>query len=199
MRHPHVLIATDDMYEHILWTHEPFSNIINACPDLYDRTIVFNGVSKGYAMTGWRIGYAAGPEPIINAMSNLQSQNTSNPNSIAQVAAETALKGDQTSVHKMKQIFKDRHDFVYNYLQTIPGFTCLASQGSFYSFPNVKGAMDKIGVKDDVEFCEKLLDAGVAVIPGSAFGTPDCIRISFATSMENLEKSLERIKKLVNS
>lgn len=196
LRHPQVLIATDDMYEHIIWAHEPFYNIVNACPALYDRTVVFNGVSKGYAMTGWRIGYAAGPEPIIAAMTNLQSQNASNPNSIAQVAAEVALTGDQKCVRDMNKVFRERHDFVYSYLQDIPGFTCLPSEGSFYSFPNVKAAMDKLGIKTDVEFCEKLLDAGVAVVPGSAFGTPDCIRISFATSMANLQKSLERIKKL---
>lgn len=197
LKHPRILIASDDMYEHILWTKAPFSNIVNACPELYDRTIVFNGVSKAYAMTGWRIGYAAGPEAIISAMINIQSQNASNSNSIAQVAAQMALEGEQTFVREMCDIFKKRHDFVYGQLKSIPEFESFPSEGSFYSFPYVKKAIDKLNLKDDIEFSEKLLDAGVAVVPGSAFGTDDCIRISFATSMENLEEAMKRIKKLV--
>lgn len=197
LKHPQILILSDDMYEHILWTAEPFVNIVNACPELYDRTVVFNGVSKAYAMTGWRIGYAAGPEPIIAAMIKIQSQNASNPNSIAQVAAKVALEEDQSFVHEMCGIFQERHDYVYSELKEIPEFKCLPSQGSFYSFPNVKRAIEKLNLKNDLDFTERLLNAGVAVVPGSAFGTEDCIRISFATSMENLQKAMQRIKNLV--
>lgn len=197
LQHPQILIATDDMYEYIIWGTEPFSNILNACPSLADRTIVFNGVSKSYAMTGWRIGYAAGPEKIISAMTNIQSQNASNANSIAQVAAQAALDGDQTAVHEMNKIFKQRHEYVYAELQKLPGIECLPSAGSFYSFPNVKKVLSKFNVKDDLEFSELLLNkTEIAVVPGSAFGTPNCIRISYATSMENLEKAFERLKKL---
>lgn len=197
LKHPNIFIATDDMYEHIIWTKEPFANIINACPELYERTIVFNGVSKAYAMTGWRIGYAAGQEKIIQAMVKIQSQNTSGPNSIAQVAAQVALDGDQSSVRNMAKIFKERHDYVYAQLQQLPGVECLPAEGSFYSFPNVKKLMDKIGTKNDIEFSEYLLNkTGVAVVPGSAFGTDNCIRISYATSMENLVEAFNRIRKL---
>lgn len=199
LKHPNILIATDDMYEHILWSGEPFANIINVCPELYDRTIVFNGVSKAYAMTGWRIGYAAGHEKIISAMTNVQSQSTSNPNSIAQVAAQAALDGDQSCIREMNQIYRQRHDYVFSQLQTIPGFTCSPSQGSFYSFPSVAKTLQQLGINNDLEFTERLLEAGVAVVPGSAFGTPDCIRISFATSMENLQKAMQRIKDVVTT
>lgn len=198
-RHPKVLIATDDMYEHIIWSPEPFANIVNAAPDLYDRTIIFNGVSKAYAMTGWRIGYAAGPEPIIAAMLKIQSQNASNANSIAQVAAQAALDGDQTPVKKMNEVFKQRHDFVYDQLKKMPGISCKPAEGSFYILPNIKKAMQNLGLKNDIEFSQKLLEKGVAVVPGSAFGADDCIRISIATSMENLEKALERLKDLLTS
>lgn len=200
LKHPNIFIATDDMYEHIIWAKEPFANIINACPELYERTIVFNGVSKAYAMTGWRIGYAAGQEKIIQAMVKIQSQNSSNPNSIAQVAAQAALDGDQSSVRNMAKIFKERHDYVYSQLQQLPGVECLPAEGSFYSFPNVKKLMDKIGTKNDIEFSEYLLNkTGVAVVPGSAFGTDNCIRISYATSMENLAEAFNRISKLFAS
>jgi len=139
-RHPHVLVATDDMYEHIYWGSEPFTNILNACPDLYDRTIVLNGVSKAYSMTGWRIGYAAGPKKLIGAMKNIQSQSTSNPTSISQVAATVALNSDQSCVQHMLRAFKERHEFVVAGLNRIKGFRCLPSQGAFYSFPDVRRA-----------------------------------------------------------
>lgn len=197
LKNPQILIASDDMYEHILWTKAPYSNIVNACPELYDRTVVFNGVSKAYAMTGWRIGFAGGPEEIIKAMTVIQSQNASNPNSIAQVAAQIALEGEQNFVREMCETFKKRHDYVYEQLKSIPEFDVIASEGSFYSFPYVKRALHKLNLKNDIEFSDKLLDAGVAVVPGSAFGTDDCIRISFATSLENLEKAMQRIKKVV--
>lgn len=197
LQHPNVLIATDDMYEHILWTSEPFVNIVNACPKLIEHSIVFNGVSKAYAMTGWRIGYAAGPEKIIEAMMVIQSQNTSGPNSIAQVAAQVALDSDQTCVREMNKIYKERHDFVYSALTKMPGVQCLPSQGTFYSFPKVKELMRKIGVKNDIEFTNRLLEAGVAVVPGSAFDIDDCIRISYATSMENLVEAMKRIRNMI--
>lgn len=192
--YPHVLIATDDMYEHIIWTEEPFSNILNACPDLYDRTIVLNGVSKAYAMTGWRIGYAAGPEKLIGAMKKIQSQSTSNPCSISQKAAVAALSGDQTPVQDMTKAFKERHDRVYQLLQDMNGVQVKPADGTFYIFPNVQEIIDRKGISNDVEFAEQLLnETGVALVPGSAFGAEGCIRISFATSMDILEDALSRI------
>src|SRR3569833_964179 len=142
-RLPKVLIATDDMYEHILWTAEPFVNFLNACPDLYDRSIVLNGVSKSYAMTGWRIGYAAGPAPLIEAMKNVQSQSTSNPASISQVAAQAALEGDQSFIPRMCAAFKERHDYVVATLNKIAGVRCLPGQGTFYTLPNVEGLIKR--------------------------------------------------------
>jgi len=193
-RHPEVLIASDDMYEHILWSSAPFSNILNACPDLVERTIVLNGVSKAYSMTGWRIGYAAGPASLIKAMTKIQSQSTSNPTSISQVAAQAALEGDQSCMQPMIEAFKLRHDYVVGRLNAIPGVRCLPSDGAFYSFPDMQGAIDALpGVNDDIALAERLLEAGVALVPGSAFGAPGCMRLSFATSMENLEKALDRI------
>ena len=197
--HPQVLIATDDMYEHILWSEEPFSNIVMACPDLYDRTIVLNGVSKAYAMTGWRIGYAAGPENLVKAMKKIQSQSTSNPTSISQYAAEAALNGDQTCVQTMLTAFKERHAYVNKRLNAIDGITCLPSDGTFYAFPNVEGFIDKIeAVNDDMQLSEYLIEkAGVALVPGTAFGSPGSIRISFATSLEILEDALNRIESVI--
>jgi len=193
-RHPQVLIATDDMYEKILWADEPFCNIVMACPDLYDRTIVLNGVSKAYAMTGWRIGYAAGPVKLIKAMANVQSQSTSNPTSISQVAAQAALEGGDDCIVPMIEAFKARHDFVVAALNAMPGVSCLPSQGAFYGFPDVKAIIARMGLKDDVELSNKLLyDAGVAVVPGSAFGAPGHVRLSYATSMEQLEEAMRRM------
>jgi aspartate aminotransferase len=195
LAHPQVVIASDDMYEHILWHEEPFANIVNACPGLHGRTVVLNGVSKAYAMTGWRIGYAAGPEPLIRAMGVLQSQSTSNPTSIAQVAAEAALSGDQSLVRERCGVFKARHDYVHRRLNQMRGVRALAAQGTFYSFPNVEEAIARrAGLRDDVGLAERLLEeAEVAVVPGSAFGAPGCMRLSFATSMENLTKALDRL------
>ncbi len=200
-RYPHVMIATDDMYEHILWTDEPFTNILNACPGLYERTIVLNGVSKAYAMTGWRIGYAAGPAKLIGAMKNIQSQSTSNPTSISQVAAAAALSGDQSAVKTMAHAFKQRHDRVYHLLQEIDGIDVKPADGTFYIFPSVQRIIDrKPSLKNDLDFADALLnETGVALVPGSAFGTEGYIRISFATSMEILEDALARIAKFANS
>ena len=200
--HPHVLIATDDMYEHIALTDAKFVNILDACPDLYPRTMVLNGVSKAYAMTGWRIGYAAGPEHIITAMENVQSQSTSNPTSISQVAAEAALNGDQGCITPMLKAFRERHIFVVNGLNKIPGLKCIMAGGAFYAFPDAREAIAKlhqrgtIKAATDVALSEYLLvEAGVAVVPGSAFGSEGYIRLSFATSMSNLENAIARIAK----
>ncbi|WP_097461871.1 pyridoxal phosphate-dependent aminotransferase [Mangrovitalea sediminis] len=201
MRHPHVMVATDDMYEHILWTGEPFANILNATPELYDRTFVLNGVSKAYSMTGWRIGYAAGPARVIGAMKKIQSQSTSNPCSVSQAAAQAALDGPQECVGEMVKAFRKRHDWLVNALNDLPGVSCAAGDGTFYVFPSVQAAIEATpGVSNDVEMAEYLLaEAGVAVVPGSAFGTPGHVRLSFATSMENLEKAIERIGKVLKS
>ncbi len=194
-RHPDIIIASDDMYEHILWADEPFANILNACPELYPRTMVLNGVSKAYAMTGWRIGYAGGPAMLIAAMKKIQSQSTSNPASISQVAAQAALAGDQQCIRVMVEAFRKRHDFVVAALNRIPGFQCLPSQGAFYAFPRVQEAIDSLAeTADDVQFSEYLLEkAGVAVVPGSSFGAPGYIRLSFATGMEQLQQAVERL------
>jgi aspartate aminotransferase len=192
---PQVLIATDDMYEHIIWSDEPFSNILNACPQLYARTIVLNGVSKVYAMTGWRIGYAGGPVELIKAMKKVQSQSTSNPTSISQVAAQAALEGDQSCIQPMIKAFKERHDYVIAALNDIPGVVCLPADGTFYCFPHVQAVIDRLdNVNDDIQLAEYLLDrAGVALVPGSAFGAPGYVRISFATGMDTLKDALTRI------
>ena len=197
-KHPHVWVATDDMYEHIIWTTEPFVNIVTVAPDLYDRALVLNGVSKAYAMTGWRIGYAAGPAKVIGAMKNVQSQSTSNPASISQVAAEAALNGDQDVLKPMVAAFKERHDYVVAALNAIEGVSCSAADGAFYAFANVEGAIAKMGLKNDLEFSEVLLNTvGVAVVPGSAFGLDGHMRISYATSMKTLEDAIARIKKAI--
>ncbi|MFM8341808.1 MAG: pyridoxal phosphate-dependent aminotransferase [Methylomonas sp.] len=196
---PNVLIASDDMYEHILWNKGQFVNILNANPDFYSRTIVLNGVSKAYSMTGWRIGYCAGPAPLIEAMCIVQSQSTSNPTSISQVAAEQALNGDQSFIDMMMVEFKKRHDYVVAELNTIDGIECLPTDGTFYVFPNVEKLIARLdGVNDDLDFSEFLIEqAGVALVPGSAFGAPGYIRISIATSMENLQNALLKIKQAV--
>jgi aspartate aminotransferase len=197
LRHPHVLVATDDMYEHILFGDRAFSNILMACPELYDRTIVLNGVSKAYSMTGWRIGYAGGPKKLIGAMKKIQSQSTSNPTSIAQWAAEAALRGDQSCVATMRSAFEQRHDYLVEALNAIPGVECLPCDGTFYCLPSVKGAMQSLGLESDTAFSERLLENGVALVPGSAFGADGHVRISFATSMDNLKQAVARIHKAV--
>ncbi|WP_028302103.1 pyridoxal phosphate-dependent aminotransferase [Oceanospirillum beijerinckii] len=196
-KHPHVMIASDDMYEHILWTEEKFCNILNACPELYERTFVLNGVSKAYSMTGWRIGYAAGPAKVIGAMKKIQSQSTSNPCSVSQAAAEAALNGSQACVAEMLVSFKERHDFVVGRLNELPGVNCQPGDGTFYAFADFSEAIANFdGVENDVELAEVLLEkAGAALVPGSAFGTPGCMRLSFATSKEILTDALDRLAK----
>lgn len=197
--YPEIIIATDDMYEHILWEKGSFVNILNACPELYDRTIVLNGISKAYAMTGWRIGYAGGPADLIGAMRKVQSQSTSNPASISQKAAVEAISGDQSCIDTMLIEFKKRHDYVVEELNTIEGVECIKSDGTFYVFPNVEKLLSRLdGIDNDLDFAEYLIEkAGVALVPGSAFGCPGHIRISIATSMENLKNALDRIKQAI--
>ena len=199
--HPNVLIATDDMYEHIVWTEEGFCNILNACPELYERTVVMNGVSKAYSMTGWRIGYAGGPQPVIAAMKKIQSQSTSNPTSISQWASAAALTGGNDCIAPMLSAFKERHDFVVKSLNAMKGVSCIESDGTFYAFPDMQAAIDANSeVSNDVEFSSWVLDkAGVAIVPGSAFGTEGHIRLSFATSTENLEQAMSRMGDLLNA
>lgn len=200
IQHPEILIATDDMYEHILFKQQTFSNILMVCPQLKSRTIVLNGVSKAYSMTGWRIGYAAGPAAIMEPMKNIQSQSTSNPCSISQAAAEKALSGDQACVSDMKAAFEKRHDFIVAELNKIKGISCSQSEGTFYCYANVQAAIDTLSdINNDVEFATFLLEkCGVAVVPGTAFGLPGYMRISFATSKEKLTTAAQRLAELLN-
>jgi aspartate aminotransferase len=198
LEHPRIIIGTDDMYEKIYWAPEPFCSLLTAVPELYNRTITINGVSKAYAMTGWRIGYCGGPKEIITAMGTIQGQSTSNASSISQKAATVALSGDQSCVATMNEAFKARHDFVVKGLNSLPGVSCLPGAGTFYAFADVSKAMASLGCREDGEFAELLLnEGGVAVVPGGGFGAPGHIRISFATSMQNLEKAIERMGRVL--
>lgn len=193
-RYPHVLIITDDIYEHIRWGNDDFANITMVDSALKDQTIILNGVSKGYAMTGWRIGYGAGPEAIIKAMKKVQGQSTSNPCSIAQAAALEALNGDQSIIQTMVDAFEKRHNYIVDGLNQIDGVECPKSQGAFYSFPRVEGLIKRLGLKDDVEFSTYCLEKlNIALVPGSAFGAPGYVRFSFATSMDNIEQAISRL------
>ena len=193
--HPQIMIATDDIYEYIIWGR-PFVNIINACPNLYSRTITINGVSKAFAMTGWRIGYAGGPTEIIKAMTTIQSQSTSNPCSISQKAATYALNLDKTSVASMVTAFQQRHQYIFERLVSMPEIEIIPADGTFYIFPNVQAIITKLGFANDLEFAAKLLqETGVAIVPGSAFGNEGCIRISFASSIEVLTNGLDRLQR----
>ena len=196
VKHPRIVIGTDDMYEHIYWGDEPFCSLLNAAPVLYDRTVTINGCSKAYAMTGWRIGYCGGPQEIIAAMSTIQGQSTTNAASMSQKAAVAALNGDQACVAAMNREFKARHDFIVAGLNSLPGVSCLRGAGTFYAFANVEKAMRATGCADDTAFCEFLLaNAGVAVVPGSGFNAPGHFRLSFACAMKTLEDALERMRR----
>ncbi len=193
-RYPAVAIASDDIYEHIHWADEPFVSFATACPALYSRTVTTNGVSKAYAMTGWRIGYAAGPKELITAMKTIQSQSTSNPCSISQKAAQAALDGDQGPVVEMAAAYRMRHDAVVSALNGIDGFECRPGEGTFYAFPKVTDALQAKGLSSDIELAELLInEADVALVPGSAFGAPGYLRLSFAVSLETLEEAINRI------
>ncbi|SMN01990.1 Aspartate aminotransferase [uncultured Candidatus Thioglobus sp.] len=195
--YPQVFIITDDIYEHIRWGGEDFVNIVMADSALKDRTIILNGVSKAYAMTGWRIGYGAGPENIIKTMKKIQGQSTSNPCSIAQAAAVEALNGDQSIITTMVSAFEERHDFIVDALNNIDGVECPKSAGAFYSFPRVEGLIQRLGLKDDVEFSTYCLEKlNIALVPGSAFGAPGYVRFSFATSMDNIKLAVEKLSNI---
>jgi aspartate aminotransferase len=198
-KHPDIVVMTDDIYEHIVWTKEGFVNILNVCPELADQTVVINGVSKAYSMTGWRIGYSGGPANIIKGMKKIQSQSTSNPTSIAQYAAQAALEGDQGFLKEMCDVFKQRHDYVHKALNEMDGVECLASDGTFYSFPSFHNVIERMdGIEDDVQLAQLLLEkAEVALVPGSAFGLSGHLRLSYATDMGSLEKALARIKQTI--
>ncbi len=199
-QHPNIIIASDDMYEHIMLGDAKFTNILEVCPDLYERTVVMNGVSKAYSMTGWRIGYAGGPVDLITGMRKVQSQSTSNPCSISQAASVAALNGSQECIQTMLVEFKKRHLYVVDRINSIPGFKCIHADGAFYAFMDISGAMQMKGYETDSEFVEALLaEQLVAVVPGSAFGSDKHMRISFATSMENLTKALDRIETFMNA
>ena len=196
--HPGVVTVSDDIYEHIHWAAEPFASFATACPELGDRIVTTNGVSKAYAMTGWRIGYAAGPETLITAMGTVQSQSTTNACSVSQAAAVAALDGDQGPVHEMATAYRQRHDFIVGALNSIDGFTCRAGEGTFYAFPKVVDVLERLRLKSDVELVETLLrDADLACVPGSAFGAPGYLRMSFACSMENLEEAVKRLNRVI--
>ena len=198
LEHPRIIIGTDDMYEKIYWRTEPFCSLLTAVPELYNRTVTINGVSKAYAMTGWRIGYCGGPREIVTAMATIQGQSTSNASSISQKAAAAALSGDQTCVAQMNTAFKARHDFVVHGLNSMPGVSCLPGAGTFYAFADVSRAISALGCRDDHEFAELLLtEGGVAVVPGSGFGAPGHVRISFACGMQVLEQALERMSRVL--
>jgi len=200
IKNKRIYILSDDIYEHI--TYDGFKFFTIAQIDaLKDRTLTMNGVSKSYSMTGWRIGYGAGPKEIIKAMAKIQSQSTTNPSSISQAAAVEALNGTQEFIKTRTESFKERRDFVVKSLNKIKGLTCFKPNGAFYVFPNCKSCLNKKDIKKnkiktDKDFVESLLEnAGVAVVQGSAFGLPGFFRISYATSMENLQKALAKIKK----
>ncbi|HUY84547.1 MAG TPA: pyridoxal phosphate-dependent aminotransferase [Steroidobacteraceae bacterium] len=196
--HPRIVIASDEMYEHIYWASEPYTSFAAANPRLYDRTVTINGVSKAYAMTGWRIGYCGAARELVAAMSTVQGQSTSNASSISQHAAAVALAGDQRCVAEMNKAFKERHDFVVAALNAIPGISCRTGAGTFYAFADVAPAMRALGLTDDNAFAEYLLlEAGVAVVPGSGFGAPGHMRISFACSLQTLEEAMRRIERAV--
>ena len=200
IKHKNVHILSDDIYEHISYDKFKFYTIAQVSK-LKDRTLTMNGVSKSYAMTGWRIGYAAGPKDIIKAIGKIQSQSTSNPSSISQAAAVEALNGNQSFIKKRSKAFKERRNFVVKSLNAIEGISCLTPNGAFYVFPSCKGLLNtKTGLKTDTDFVQKLLEkSNVAVVQGSAFGLDGYFRISYATSMQNLKKAMHRIKSFCDS
>ncbi|MEY8756682.1 pyridoxal phosphate-dependent aminotransferase [Peribacillus frigoritolerans] len=195
-----ILIVSDEIYEKLVYGNAKHTSIAEISPELKKQTIIINGVSKSHSMTGWRIGYAAGDESIIKAMANLASHSTSNPTTTAQYGAIAAYEGTQEPVEEMRQAFEGRLNKIYDKLVQIPGVSCIKPQGAFYLFPNVKRAVELTGYSNVEDFTTALLEeAQVAVIPGSGFGAPDNIRLSYATSLELLEAAVERIHSFVNS
>lgn len=195
LRHPNIVVLADDIYEHIHWADEPFCSIVTACPALYDQVVTINGVSKCYAMTGWRVGYAGGPREVIKAMKTIQSQITSNPCSVSQVAAAAALDGDQQCMADMLTAYKARSDYIVTALNDIPGFECREGEGAFYAFPKVTEAMARKGLETDADLVKLVLESGdIVMVPGTPFGAPGYVRLSFACSIEELEKAIDRIR-----
>jgi len=195
-----LIIVSDEIYEKLVYGENEHVSIAQISPEVKEKTIIINGVSKSHSMTGWRIGYAAGNERIIQAMTNLASHSTSNPTSIAQYAAIAAYEGPQEPVEIMRRAFEDRLNIIYEKLVQIPGFSCIKPQGAFYLFPNAKEAAEITGFRNVDEFVEALLEEEkVALIPGSGFGAPDNVRLSYATSLELLNKAIERIDRFVNN
>jgi len=201
IEHPKVFIACDDIYEHIYWGKNSYRTFLNACPELTGRTIVINGVSKAYAMTGWRIGYLAGPEDLVAAMRKVQGQSTSCAGSVSQAAAVAALNGPQDCVEQMRNEFKRRYEYIHAALNDIPGVECPDCDGAFYAFPTFQGFLDsRDDIRDDIELASWMLDeAGVSTVPGSAFGAPGHLRLSYAASMDYLEEAISRIRKAVTA
>jgi len=203
-RHPQVAVATDDMYEKILFDGKQFATMAQANPDLKERTITLNGVSKAYCMTGWRIGFCAGPRHLIKAMAKVQGQSTSNPSSVSQKAALAALTGPTDDMKQMVRTYEQRRSWLVERLNGIPGVSCITPDGAFYVFPSIAGwigkrTADGIQLTDDIKVCEWLLEgAGVAVVPGTEFGSPGHMRLSYAVSQETLEDALNRIAKAAN-
>ena len=200
LKHPHVYIMTDDMYEHLVYDGFQYCTPAQVEPKLYDRTLTCNGVSKSYAMTGWRIGYAAGPKELIKAMAKIQSQSTSNPSSVSQAAALAALNGDQSFLEERNKVFADRRDMVVDMLNDAEGLECLKPEGAFYVYPSCAGVLGKTTpdgkiIESDEDFVTYLLESeGVACVQGAAFGLSPHFRISYATSTENLKEACKRIQ-----
>ncbi len=195
---PAVVIGSDEMYEHIYWGPEPYVSFARACPALFERTVTINGVSKAYAMTGWRIGYCGAPRDLATAMATIQGQSTSNPASMSQRAAAVALNGDQSCVSERNRAYKERHDYIVGALNQLPGVSCRPGAGTFYAFANIEGAMSQLGLRDDGEFAEQLLmQCGVAAVPGTGFGAPNHLRVSFACSLAQLEEAVRRMQSLL--
>lgn len=199
LKHPQILILSDDIYERIIWPGREFNSILNVEPKLRDRTVIVNGVSKSYAMTGWRIGYAAGPQHIIKAMSKIQSQTTSGPCSISQSAAAEALEHDTCDIKDMMREYHERYEHATELFSQIEDITLVPTDGTFYLFPNVTGLIKRFNLKNDFELTEYLLEqANIAVVPGSAFGTPGHLRISIATEKKQISNAIDRIVELLS-
>jgi aspartate aminotransferase len=194
--HKRLLVLSDDIYEHIRWSEDPFANVGTVMPALRGRLVLVNGVSKAYAMTGWRIGYAAAARWLVDAMRKIQGQSTSNPNSVAQHAAAAALNGGINCVRQMVAEFRRRHDYVISELNTIEGIQCMPGEGTFYAFPDVRGLMRRKGLSSDVALAQGLLEeVGIATVPGEVFGCPGYLRLSFATSMYELRAAMDALKR----
>ena len=200
LEHPQLVIAADDIYEHVHWGAEPFCSLATAVPELKPQTVTINGVSKCYAMTGWRVGYAGGPADVIKAMKTIQSQATSNPCSVSQAAAAAALSGDQACIADMTAAYRERSEFIVAALNGLPGFECRPGEGAFYAFPRVTGAIEACGLASDMDLVQRILsEATVVMVPGTPFGSPGYVRISFACSKEELAESVERIRNVLKA